>query len=183
MGWLLNVLLVALALGVFLQNMHLARRVRALARASIQRDSVLSGTRLGPILGLGLDGKLRNVGWPDAGRRHSLIITFATACPVCRHMQSRWQPLVRTLRARNDWRVFWISLSSLEETRRFAHQHGVPDVECLVHPDYLSARALRMDTVPQMVAVAPEGVVVGSWTGYQPWRLDDILQVAKQAPQ
>ena len=54
--------------------------------------------------------------------------------------------------------------------------HRIPGDEILIHPDYLAARSLKMDRVPQMLVVTSDGLVTGSWLGAHPWTEEQIIE-------
>lgn len=174
-----TLLIFSLAIFVLIQNVYLLRRLKTDRKVSIEHEFVQPKTHLATIDALGLDGKWRKVEFSNNDTKPLLIITFATQCPTCAAMQDRWRALTTKLRSTGGWHIAWISVSSLERTQRYARAHRIPEEEILIHPDYLSAKALKLDAVPQMVVVSSRGFVTMSWGGTQPWTEGQVIAVAK----
>lgn len=179
----LSLFVFTLAIAVLMQNFVLLRRIRAVQRTSIQHEFVQAGTRLPPINAIGLDGRPRTL---LSRRRDSqssqplLIITVGTQCPTCIALLERWKEVAARLRSLGDWSIVWVIVNPLDVARKYAESNNIPPNEVLTHPDYPSARFLKLSAVPQMMVVTEDGLVKKVWGGAQPWTSAEIIAASTE---
>lgn len=163
-----------LAVFALVQNAHLIRRARAVVEAEKAAIFVNPGSHLTAITGLTLEATLSRSLFPRPDNKQLLLITFAPDCPTCREMIPRWKLLASQLDQTGNWTILWISRASVDNTRKYALYHGLPIHSVIADPSYILYRTLRMEYVPQMIAVSPSGFVGKVWIGDQHWSVDDV---------
>lgn len=166
--------LVLIGFAVLTQNVLLLRQNQAL-RISRKEPLVQPGTRIERVMGLDLDGGLRNVVFPSKAKKHYLVVTISPNCPTCKANQPQWKELTRKLRDEGSWGVLWVSRGGVAATHTYSTAHGPPPQEVIADPLYRTYRRLGLDLVPQMFVVNATGIVMKSWVGRQPWTDSEVM--------
>ncbi len=169
--------LVLIGFGVLTQNVLLMRQNQAL-RIIRKEPLVQPGTRIGTLMGLDLEGRLRNFVFSSKAKKRYLVVTISPNCPTCKANQPQWKELTRKLRDEGSWGVLWVSRGGVAATRTYSTAHALPPQEVIADPLYRTYRGLGLDLVPQMFVVDAAGVVTKSWVGRQPWTDSEVMAPA-----
>lgn len=112
---------------------------------------------LPPVSVARLDGRADVLALGDSTRQE-LWVGFTTTCPYCRESLSMWRSVADSAAARGV-SVFWLSLSPLEDTQRYADSLGLPLDQIRVSPDRRALGAARLRAVPATVLTTGAGRV------------------------
>jgi hypothetical protein len=160
LGTVVSVLLWVAALGVFAENVLLARQNRRLRE--LAAPQIAAGTQLQMLSGLALDGHVQPISFvPDS---KLLIITFSPGCRACQANQEGWGRLASALKQKGV-RVLWVSRDSIDVTREYCLKHGIPLSETLADPPFRTYIELGLATVPNTLLIGARGTVEKAWVG------------------
>ncbi len=87
-----------------------------------------------------------------------LLLVFTTTCPYCEASVPAWNDLARRA-ALQGAAVLGISLDSLDQTRRYAQQHGL-QYPVIQFPNEAYRRMYRANTVPITMVIDGSGHVI-----------------------
>lgn len=73
--------------------------------------------------------------------------------------------MTQALRRQGDWRVLWISRDSVDMTKDYAEDAGIPAAEVYADPTFRTYSLLDLRGVPNTVVVDGRGVVERTWLG------------------
>ena len=141
-------------------NVMQARRGRALAgelRFYQRSGGLASGARLPDLKAQDLSGKQVDLRYDSP----TVIYVFSPFCGWCRRNEANIRQLAKGASA--HYRFVGISLVSTG-LADFLDQHGLP-FSAYANPDPDSARSYKLDSTPELIVVAPGGVLVRAWKG------------------
>jgi peroxiredoxin len=175
--------LVVAATLVVVLSQRLTRLTHAYEVLQRRASTLTTGTMVPTFQAVTLTGDTLTVGERlDGGKQVLLLLT--TTCPFCRATLPVWAQLADSIRqVRPEVEVIAVSLDSLDETRRYAEEHGLA-MPVVTLPTRKLGRLLRAGRVPQTVVVDHEGRVLYGWTGLLSAQavLDSILIAVTAAP-
>lgn len=121
---------------------------------------------------------------PGSGRQ--VLFVFTTTCPYCKSTLPAWREIEAALDTVRSVpvAVYGISLDSVEATRRYAAEHGLPYPVVRFPEDKLSA-IYRAGTVPLTVVLDEEGRMIHSRLGELKGRpaIDSVLAMVRWKPE
>ncbi len=164
----LDVLLWVAGIALVGTNVFLVQENRSLKAASYGGASpkIVEGKHLPRnMFASTLDSALRPIDFPPAGAARTLLITLSPVCPHCKANHKNWSAIAQELRREGGWRILWVSRDSVEMTKDYAEDAGIPPAETYADPTFRTYTVLDLRAVPNTVVIDARGVVEKVWTG------------------
>jgi peroxiredoxin len=162
-GFRLDLIIGIVACGVLLHNILLMRQNWRLRTQILSPEQpVQEGAILVPFGGLNLRGEYATVDFS----RPVVLFTFSTGCSTSHEVLNHLRRFSPELKAQG-WEIVGISRDPLEVTREYCRQScsEITDVVLADLPCRAQAQ-LKLDIVPQIIAVGSGGQVEKVWVGH-----------------
>jgi len=179
-----TIAIVALIIGVFVQNLILLRQNQELRDRFSQgaNREIKPGEEFSRLGGVNLQKDY--VEWDfSASKKGTLLISFSPGCGACQDNMRNWITLTSHLNPQ-EWPILWISRDPLSSTKEYCSKEGVRG-QVLSEVSINNYNMLALGTVPKTMVVNREGKVEKIWAGrlnekawaeiYDYFSLDPIL--------
>jgi len=104
-----------------------------------------------------------------------LLAFFKTSCPVCRMAWPYLQRMHESYGGKSV-RVVGISQDDAASSRAFYAAHGAATFDLLLDPEptFVASNAFRVESVPLLVLLAPDGTVEDAFAGWSKKRMEAL---------
>jgi peroxiredoxin len=160
LSYMLNLVLIIEVVLLWQKNSKLNTEFSQM-KNSYQGPVLAAGEKVSPLKLETLSGTFTSFDYVDSSKNY-LLFVFSTSCPHCQKTMGKWKSIVSS--NPSDCTTIGISLSSLEDTKRYVDSTGV-NFQIFANADTTFGPDYKIGGVPETILLDGHSRVKKTWLG------------------